>query len=141
MSTIEITPAPDEGSAPWSRRELLGTGLAGLLGTALLANALPARPMASDRGLPGGAWHSVEDARVIGRDYLGAKPHEADAPALLRALFGTDIPSTTRELRSRLAAARDADFSAGRVLVVRGWLMAVTEARWCALAVFVGDAA
>jgi len=25
--------------------------------------------------------------------------------------------------------------------VVRGWLMAVTEARWCALAVFVGDAA
>lgn len=87
------------------------------------------------------AYGAPGDARVIGRAWLHRAPHEMNAVTLSHALFGDVLPTSTREIRERLAAARDADFGSGsgsgRVLVLGGWLMALTEARWCALAVLV----
>jgi len=141
MPTIEITHASDSCREPWSRRSLIRSGLAGLLAPALVAIAVPARAQQASSNLLRDAYHSIEDARAIGLSYLQAMPHEASAETLSHALFGESLPASRRELRERLAAARDSDFSEGRVLAVRGWLMAVTEARWCALAVFLGDSA
>jgi len=141
MPIIDTNPGSEDCRDPWSRRSLIRSGLASLLAPALVAIAVPARPQNATNDLLRGAYHSIEDARAIGRSYLQAMPHEADLETLAQALFGANLPANTRELRSRLAASRDADFGAGRVLAVRGWLMAVTEARWCALAVFLGDTA
>ena len=135
---IEITPG--KSGDQWSRRSMIRTALAGLFVPALMA-AIPVRKQNSTHDLLRGAYHSIEDARAIGRSYLETVPHEADIEILAEALFGANLPTSRRELRSRLMAQRDADFSAGRVLPVRGWLMAETEARWCALAVFVSESA
>ena len=141
MPTIEITSGSANRGDNWSRRSLIRTGLAGLLVPAAVALSIPVRRQDSTNDLLRGAYHSIEDARVIGRSYLEAVPREADLEILAEALFGANIPTSRRELRSRLAAQRDADFGSGRVLAVRGWLMAVTEARWCALAVFLSESA
>ena len=69
-----------------------------------------------------------DPVREIGREYRALVPAESDRTALETAL------------RAELGAARSsnrdavrADFAAGRVIVVRNWMLSVTEARQCAL--------
>lgn len=74
-------------------------------------------------------------ARRVGRDYLAAHPHEADAArlsALIEAALGPDSGpvGTHRALRRAVRA----DMLAGRSVLVDGWVLAATEARLCALA-------
>ena len=143
MASSDIAPVDPESLVPCSRRRLIQSALAGMLTPAAVAIAVPVRIETTlpRETLLRAAFHSIDDARVIGRAYLDAMPPESSADGLVEALFGARFPASVRELRARLASARDADFAAGRVLALRGWLMAVTEARWCALAVFVGDSA
>lgn len=60
--------------------------------------------------------------REIGWAYRAAFPAEDDA-AVLAALLA--VPDTSARVR--------ADFAAGRTVCMAGWVLAVTEARACAL--------
>ncbi len=129
-----------------SRRSLCVSSAAGLLAMAAPVTVTaflqvyegPDQALAGDWcSLLRSAYGAPGDARVLGQAYLQMAPHELSAATLSHALFGDVLPTSTRAIRQRLAAARDADFDSGRVLVLGGWLMALTEARWCALAVLV----
>ena len=66
--------------------------------------------------------------REIGEAYRALVPAESDRASLEAALRA--------DLRAARSADDDpvrADFAAGRVIVVRDWVLAVTEARQCAL--------
>jgi hypothetical protein len=62
--------------------------------------------------------------REIGRAYRELVPTESDREALEAVL---------RAAASSVEEAVRADCEAGRVVVVRGWMLSVTEARQCAL--------
>jgi hypothetical protein len=134
------------GTGYLSRRSLCVKSAAGLLAVASSVTVtafLPGYdgPDQASRGnwfdLLRSAYGAPGDARVIGRAWLHRAPHEMSAATLSHALFGDLLPTSVGEIRERIAAARDADFGSGRVLVLGGWLMALTEARWCALAVLI----
>ena len=64
----------------------------------------------------------------IGEAYRALVPAECDRTSLetaLRGEFGAAHRSAEKAVR--------ADFAAGRVILVRDWLLSVTEARQCAL--------
>ena len=66
--------------------------------------------------------------RDIGEAYRALVPAESDRASLETALHA--------ELGGAQSSAEDAvhaDFAAGRVIVVRDWVLSVTEARQCAL--------
>jgi hypothetical protein len=75
-------------------------------------------------------------ARRLGLAYLAVRPEEADPDHLIGQLAhlgsngGTSGPDV---LRRNLVDACAADFGAGRVVRVDGWILARTEARACAL--------
>jgi hypothetical protein len=75
----------------------------------------------------------AERVREIGRQYRVAVPAENTAAAL-RAVISSSRHQTFPRIgrRSIEDAIRD-DFSAGRTVVVSGWVLSETEARQCAL--------
>ena len=80
--------------------------------------------------------------KEIGVEYLKTKPHESDRESLLR-LVCADIPKTDAalntchadvgELREYLAKQITSDFENGQTTSVKGWVLANTELRLCAL--------
>jgi hypothetical protein len=84
----------------------------------------------------------TESAKVIGGEYLLHYPHEAAVGTLLDTIaaridagdVGLFSP-TDQQLRARLDGMVRADFAADRIVKLRGWVLAATEARLCALAV------
>lgn len=73
-----------------------------------------------------------ESAAVIGREYLRVTPDEADRDRLCAMLWPADaLPGSLGEA---LARRQRADFAEGRTVRLRGWILARTEARLCALA-------
>lgn len=80
------------------------------------------------------AFASMDDAAKAGRVYLQQMPHEADVPRLIQHLFPSGIPNRIRHIRQIISDARDRDLRESRTLVLGGWLVARSEARWCALA-------
>jgi hypothetical protein len=77
-------------------------------------------------------------AAILGRAYRAAYPAEADAQTLTGLLCLDLGLSDAPRLRSQqLLAALDAriraQFGAGETVVIRGWVLARTEARLCAL--------
>jgi hypothetical protein len=78
----------------------------------------------------------VSDARALGAAYVMTHPAEAGAVLRLRrSLLEGRVPRPVTALRQRLAADIADDFTAGRVVVLEGFVMARTEARLCACAV------
>jgi hypothetical protein len=85
-----------------------------------------------------------ESAKAIGGEYLLKYPQEADLDILLGQLasrmalgdVGLFTPSD-RHLREQLDDLVRADFAADRIVKLRGWVLAATEARLCALAVLI----
>lgn len=82
-------------------------------------------------------------AAAFGREVLRERPGEASAAVLLAGLRSTvpDLDRLVREgsdddLRAAMEAASRRDFASGgdAILRVRGWVVATTEARLCALA-------
>ena len=80
-------------------------------------------------------FSQLPSARAIGAAYLRSRPANGlDAAALAAAL---PAGKTVAELRSAIAASVRDDFAASRVVTVDGWMLAITEARLCALAYLV----
>jgi hypothetical protein len=80
-------------------------------------------------------------AKVIGREYLSKYGQEADARVLLdhiaASLAVSDVgrfAATGQGLRELLDRTVREDFAVDRVVMLRGWVLSVTEARLCALA-------
>jgi hypothetical protein len=121
-------------------RRVLVAGVALLAGfTALLPSALRAKSPAEQAILAALSDH--RSARHVGRLSLAAWPHMHDRAALVQQILGeleigiADAPHIgTDELRRRLAGRIQADFATARTVRLDGWLMALTEARLCALA-------
>jgi hypothetical protein len=63
-------------------------------------------------------------ARAIGAAYLRAHPNDSL----------TDARAIATQPRAHIAARVREDFAAGRVVLLDGWMLSVTEARLCALA-------
>ncbi|MGH3037022.1 MAG: hypothetical protein ACRDMU_07550 [Gaiellaceae bacterium] len=82
-----------------------------------------------------------ESARAVGREYLRAFPAEASRSALTarvaeRLPGGSRVLATASDdrLRELLLHATSADFGELETVELRGWVLARTEARLCALA-------
>lgn len=121
---------PDERRMTIDRRTFLATAAVSVavtlrgtphgLGVAPAPNALPDFELLGALG--------PDEVREIGRAYRTLVPAEDDRGALERAL--------RHERSANWLASEDAvsaDFGAGRVIAVRGWLLSRTEARRCAL--------
>lgn len=70
----------------------------------------------------------------IGREYL-RKTEETSAQALTRVLLEEVSGTNPEDIRLALENKAQADFAAGRTLILDGWVISVTEARQCALLV------
>ena len=105
-------------------------------------------------GLPGATWQTgpSENLQTLARpallDMLGARrvrdlgvhyrkmySTECDADILSAAIVGSDMPALTdaSALHSYLEVTIRGDFAAGRTVLLKGWVLSVTEARQCAL--------
>ncbi|HET6252891.1 MAG TPA: hypothetical protein VFE32_02390 [Puia sp.] len=73
------------------------------------------------------AMCDVQTLRKIGTQYRTATPAEASEDALVQLL--TTGGGTTGQLDNKI---KD-DFTSGRTVTIDGWVLAVTEARQCAL--------
>lgn len=130
-----------------TRRRLLaalGIGLVSAPGLGLLAGAPPTADQA--RRLAG-LFTRPADAARVGAAYRREVPKERRLAVLVeRVVAGLPGGAVTVLLRDdatlRGAVARQChdDLVAGRVVVVDGWILAVTEARMCAVADAVGRA-
>jgi hypothetical protein len=111
------------------RRTFLATAAVGAaLALRRTPQGLDLAPDANALGLELLASLGPDEVREIGRAYRALVPSEDDRAALERAL--------RRERRAVPLTSADpvpADFAAGRVIAVRGWLLSHTEARRCAL--------
>jgi hypothetical protein len=112
------------------RRELL----AAVAGTGVLLLAAPLDAWGW-RATPGYARGDVltklaasPGVRLVGEEYLRARPEEAGAARLRRAVGSLpDLAGTIRD-----------DFRHARIFRVEGWALSLTEARLCALALVTG---
>ena len=117
------------------RRSMLA-GSTGLV----LASALPAAAtMATPARTLVGALDHPASALAIGREVVGQQP-ELTADGLVAELaHAVALPPERLAdmdrplLRSRLDAARSAEFRRGDTVRVQGWVLAASEARLCAL--------
>lgn len=117
-----------------SRRRLLEV----LAGTVLPLLGRPRRnPPVSD------AWKSLVGSRrsraAVGRAYLASQPGRIDARGLEQSLLPADpahaawVLGDVERLRRHVRERIRSDFEAGRTVHIRGWVLAETEARVCAL--------
>lgn len=120
---------------PGRRRLLLGG--AAVAAAALLGPRALAITVERLRGLddPAQRLRSLvrhpESAAVLGRAYLAVNPDEASAPRLVALIAGsTDTAdATATSLSDRIRA----EFDAGELVRLDGWIVSRTEARLCAL--------
>ena len=73
----------------------------------------------------------------LGEAYLSAESGERDRTALEWAVFGDVIQAPSNAMTQAVAERIAADFRAADMVAVRGWGLARTEARLCALAALV----
>jgi hypothetical protein len=79
-------------------------------------------------------WSDRRGAQAVGRRYLAQAPHERDAGFLVQALFGDAGPATSaRDMRRQIARRAREDFGRDDAVVIDGWILARSEARFCAL--------
>jgi hypothetical protein len=77
--------------------------------------------------------HSLVDRSVlieVGRLYLQKFPQEADKTKLEQHILGGQKPSSPRVF---LQEKVKADFQNGKIVVLSGWVLSITEARQLAL--------
>jgi len=112
---------------PMPRRKfllaLLGTVLAGPFAGSTGAISASATP----------DIRMLESVRRVGEAYLAQCPAEAVRSGLLAALEQALAGSGRAQTAERLKALIRADFSAGRTIMLDGWVLSVTECRLCAL--------
>jgi hypothetical protein len=93
-------------------------------------------------GQPDLLGHMLDDKtlRAIGAAYCARTPDEAKPdkliPILLASSGAKDKSTTTADdsrLLQQLGKAVQDDFAAGRIIILKGWVLSLTEARQCAL--------
>ena len=113
-----------------TRRGILGR--LGLVAGLLLPRVATAQPA------PAGHLDALADlgaARRIGHAYLTVCPEDGDHRELSAWLDRTlGRPADVPAARTALQRAVQEDMRAGRSVVVDGWILSLTEARLCALA-------
>lgn len=119
-----------------ARRKLMGlaTGLAGLL-VGLRPMAPAADPVLRRAEDIVAGLDRVADAARIGGRFLAQAPEEASIAHLVGVL--EPLPRERAALRDTLRARMRADFAAGRMDNVEGWMLARTEVRLYALCAMV----
>jgi hypothetical protein len=127
-------------------RAALAVGWLGLRPDGVWAQVVADPWQRQARRLSGVLCHRASAERV-GRAYLRAHPTEARIEVLVAGLtagWGEDpawlgqAGSQADELRARLQAQVRADFAARRTVSVRGWVLALSEARLFGLAALSG---
>lgn len=90
-------------------------------------------------------FHDKRSAAIVGAEYLRQVPYEADPGCLVcEILAGTPetrrglLSASLRILRESIRTKQRLDFEEGKVIYLHGWMLSVTEARLCALALMVG---
>lgn len=120
-----------------------------LLLTALVASATASRWILLDSSSPAPPDHALlrplflsrvlTDAELhrIGMLYRAAWPEENSIHAMVNRLLDSRSPAARAAagpaLAGHLSRQIAADFAAGRTLILDGWVLALTEARQCAL--------
>jgi hypothetical protein len=126
------------------RREFIGIAAVGAAGVVLpsssVADGSHASPFAHPRLL-----EIIKDERLVadlGEIYRGVAGNEDNASALTAAILQdvhlephAPLLAALDEsmLRQRLDRVVQHDFSTGRTVMLRGWILSLTEARQCAL--------
>lgn len=86
----------------------------------------------AEAGLPG----VLRDNRVVrelGQRYRDTVPAEDDARLLAHAILANSHGASAASIRALVNEQVQRDFTGGRTVMVNGWILAVTEARQCAL--------
>lgn len=113
-----------------SRRELLlGAALVAAVSAFAATGGTLTGALGSELENCAAQLRSQPGMAAIGRHYLTLHPQHRDHNAL-RTVLRQDITAH----RQSLAALIKSDFCADRTLLVDGWPLALTEARFCALA-------
>ena len=117
-----------------SRRQALGllggAGVALGLGVVVTRDDGGSGPGPTPPPTTAGPRPSPADVALIGERYLVLHPDEASVEALSTAVAA---PAGAGPAFASLRGRIHGDLEAGRVAVVDGWVLAVTEARLCAL--------
>jgi hypothetical protein len=108
------------------RRNFLLLTIAGGLATLTPFCGIRA-PIALTRPLFLSTICDLQTLREIGTTYREATPTEGREDVLMQLL------TTGGDQTEQLIKKVDDDFAAGRTIIVNGWVLAVTEARQCAL--------
>ena len=117
------------GSPNLSRRRFIAL-LALLPGLGLAHAAVPRATEAEC--MLSALFTNRRSAAIVGQVYLQQHPEEANVETLLAGIDAAHLPPAERApLTDRRIRA---DFAAGRVVTIDGWILARTEARLCALA-------
>ena len=126
------------------RREFIGIAAVGAAGVVLPTPSRADTSLAAILSDPRlrEVFRDERIVRELGRRYRDLVPAEDNADQLAQAILGEsraqlyalDAPPSERDnLRARLDEQVKRDFSDGRTVTLHGWILAVTEARQCAL--------
>lgn len=116
------------------RREFIGMAAAGAAGL-VLAPSLPAASVEVQLARPRllAVLRDEQLLREIGKRYRQIVPAENDSASLTQALLREAPALESARLQAHVAARVQTDFAEGRTVTLNGWVLAVTEARQCAL--------
>jgi hypothetical protein len=132
----------------FTRRTFLAGLAAGIAGAALgLHLHRGAAPVAGEAERLTALLRHANSAALLGRVYLDGAPQEADPARLVKLIGAAPDPALPagdaggeEALRKRVAERIRADFLNDNTIAVGGWLVALTEARLCALVSLLRDA-
>lgn len=126
------------------RREFIGIAAAGAAGvvlpTPIRADASIASALSHPRLIE--ILHDERLVRALGRRYRDTVSGETDAGVISTAILSglnvdphsrVPLPVDASRLRAQVDELVHRDFLAGRTVVLKGWILSVTEARQCAL--------
>ncbi len=120
------------------RRHFIACAAAGALGLGLSGAAWETAPSANLQTLARPALLDMlgeRRVRDLGMGYRAMYPAACDADTLRAAILDSDrsaaadAPTTRAYLNARIQG----DFAAGRTMLLKGWVLSITEARQCAL--------
>ena len=117
------------------RREFIGIAAVTAVGRGWLAAARAEESVPAALARPR-LLGILRDPRIVEQlvlKYRETVPAEAEVEGLLRAMFGAPPSQIEPALVARVDEMIRRDFAEDRTITVGGWVLAVTEARQCAL--------
>ena len=120
------------------RRHFIASAAAGALGLGLSGAAWETAPSAKLQTLARPALLDMlgeRRVRDLGMRYRAMYPAACDANTLCADILDGDRPpaADAPATRAYLNARIQGDFDAGRTMILKGWVLSITEARQCAL--------